>query len=320
MWESILEWTRELECLRAKCKNIQGKINRRMKRNIVRIQEGISVLISRVTVTGDPVFLRMRHREMAVRIKELERENERLEDRIKRMLSPSSESFPLRRFKTTATLNDVMKMMMAGAASSSMMAGTSSMSKTPEKKRKGRERKLIGGNVLWETPLPQRSPRVKSSDNAISVSNVFSNSSSTLNKERQLTKQIERLAAERKALRELRRDGDTAVKVRSCINILQSQTKLETKTNKGMETHGTHTHTHRSHQSNTDTHSYIHTDTDTPHGTHIHSLIQPHSTQAQKAIYIKRGITLKKFKLSGRKPWYILLLLGSRVSRNKFLR
>lgn len=78
--ERILEWTRELNYLRAKCRNLNSPIAGRMKKNIAKIQEGTSMLVSRVMVTGDPVFLRMRHREMSLRVRELERENERMRE------------------------------------------------------------------------------------------------------------------------------------------------------------------------------------------------------------------------------------------------
>lgn len=58
-----------------------------MKKYIGKIQEGISIVSARVMITGDPSFLRMRHREQEVRIRELERENERLEERIRRRSS-----------------------------------------------------------------------------------------------------------------------------------------------------------------------------------------------------------------------------------------
>lgn len=83
--ETVIEWARELECLRAKCSNIQGGISGRMKKNIKKILEGTSMLVSRVMVTGDPVFLRSRHRDVCVRVKELEAENSKLKEDVKKL-------------------------------------------------------------------------------------------------------------------------------------------------------------------------------------------------------------------------------------------
>lgn len=96
--ETILEWARELEYLRAKCGNLQGRISGRMKLNITRIQEGVSMLVSRVAIKGDPTFLRIKNKELEAKVKELTREKERLEERARR-LSPCKESSPLRKHK-----------------------------------------------------------------------------------------------------------------------------------------------------------------------------------------------------------------------------
>lgn len=46
----IIEWTREADNLRKKCKNIQGGISGRLKRNFGKIIEGTSLLTSRILV------------------------------------------------------------------------------------------------------------------------------------------------------------------------------------------------------------------------------------------------------------------------------
>lgn len=53
--DKILEWTREIESLRKKSKNLQGGISGRMKRNFGKILEGVSLLTSRV-VTAESII------------------------------------------------------------------------------------------------------------------------------------------------------------------------------------------------------------------------------------------------------------------------
>lgn len=157
--ETILECTRELECLRSKCGNLQGNISGRMKRNIIRIQEGISTLVSRIAVTGDSTYLRIRNNEMKGRIKELEKENVRLEERVKKLLSPSKNSPSRGRHKASLVSHAP-----PAVVSEVPLPFSGIISEDSE-----RSVLLTKGSVLSEVPQPRRLPR-RNNNNTYDIS------------------------------------------------------------------------------------------------------------------------------------------------------
>lgn len=71
----IENWVDQLEELRVKSKNIKGDISNRMKMKYKSIKEASATLALRVEESGDPMFLRMRNRELSKKVAKLEEEN-----------------------------------------------------------------------------------------------------------------------------------------------------------------------------------------------------------------------------------------------------
>lgn len=84
--------TLEIEEIRRKSPNIQGKLSGAMRVKLKKIEEAISIMISRVEDRGNPLYLRVQNKELAVDLRakeeELRRSKEeitRLKDEIKRL-------------------------------------------------------------------------------------------------------------------------------------------------------------------------------------------------------------------------------------------
>lgn len=87
---AIVEWANRIDEIRAKSKNLQGRLNGEMKKCVSKIKEGTALLVARSEATGDPQFLRMRNTEWATRLREMENENARLKEQLRKMsLGPS---------------------------------------------------------------------------------------------------------------------------------------------------------------------------------------------------------------------------------------
>lgn len=99
----VMELTKEIETMRQKCHNIQGKISGHMKKNLRTIQEGVFVLVGKALATGDPAILKMQNKELIVRNRELERENGRLKDRLRQ--SQGGADSPIRKRKVEKALS-----------------------------------------------------------------------------------------------------------------------------------------------------------------------------------------------------------------------
>lgn len=93
----VMELAKEIEIMRQKSNNLQGKISGRMKKNLRVIQEGIMVLVGKALASGDPAILKMQNKELIVRTRELERENGRLKDRLRQSLGGADS--PIRKRK-----------------------------------------------------------------------------------------------------------------------------------------------------------------------------------------------------------------------------
>lgn len=80
----VAQWADELEDMRSRSKNLQGRISGLMKIKISRIKEAIITLVTKAEATGDPTFLRMRNAELSTRLKVIEKENSKLKDQLRR--------------------------------------------------------------------------------------------------------------------------------------------------------------------------------------------------------------------------------------------
>lgn len=76
----INEWVDEIEEIRCKSKNLQGKLNGMMKIKLNKIKEAVVSLIMKAEASGDPAFLRMRNKELNIKVKNLEKENRKLKE------------------------------------------------------------------------------------------------------------------------------------------------------------------------------------------------------------------------------------------------
>lgn len=81
----INEWADEIEEMRGKSKNLQGKVSGLMKIKINRIKEAVISLVMKAEAVGDPTFLRMRNKELDIKLKNMEKENIILKENIKKM-------------------------------------------------------------------------------------------------------------------------------------------------------------------------------------------------------------------------------------------
>lgn len=94
---AILEWINRIDEIRVKSKNFQGRLSGEMKRCVNQIKEGTILLAARSEATGDPQFLRMRNSELVTQLREVQRDNARLKEQL-RKVSPGPSS-PLRKKK-----------------------------------------------------------------------------------------------------------------------------------------------------------------------------------------------------------------------------
>lgn len=87
----MAEWANQIEDMRSKSKNLHGKFSGAIKNLLVKIKEGTALLVVRSEAVGDPHFLRMRNTELTTRMKEVEKENARLKEQV-RKASPGADS------------------------------------------------------------------------------------------------------------------------------------------------------------------------------------------------------------------------------------
>lgn len=87
---SIMEWANRVEEIRVKSRKFQGKLSGEMKKCMGKIKEGTALLVARAEATGDPQFLRLRNSELDSRLLEIENENVRLKEQLRKLsLRPS---------------------------------------------------------------------------------------------------------------------------------------------------------------------------------------------------------------------------------------
>lgn len=87
---AITRWADRVEDIRSKCKNIQGKLSGEIRKCMIRIKDGTALLVARSEASGDPKFLRLRNSELDSRLREVENENVRLKEQLRKLnLGPS---------------------------------------------------------------------------------------------------------------------------------------------------------------------------------------------------------------------------------------
>lgn len=87
---SMMEWVNRVEEIRVKSRKFQGRLSGEMKKCMGKIKEGTALLVARAEATGDPQFLRLRNSELDSRLLEVENENVRLKEQLRKLsLGPS---------------------------------------------------------------------------------------------------------------------------------------------------------------------------------------------------------------------------------------
>lgn len=78
-WRHLLlgRWLAEIEDIRLKSNNIQGKLSGHIKRNVLKLKEIVHSLVGKAEAAGDPLFLRMRNSELSQQLSEAKLMRER---------------------------------------------------------------------------------------------------------------------------------------------------------------------------------------------------------------------------------------------------
>lgn len=173
---------------RKRSKNLHGKFSGDMKNLLAKIKEGTALLVVRTEAVGDPQFLRMRNSELTTRMKEMEKDNSRLKDQVRKSI-PGADSPPRKR--------KVEKLMPTVANVGAEYAAVSRVT-TPVAAERGSF-----------PPLPQRTPRNKTQEVTVQrapppVAHRYTDTEDT-EAESRLTQQINLLLAARNLERDRRR-------------------------------------------------------------------------------------------------------------------
>lgn len=104
---AVMEWASRIEEIRAKSKNFQGRLSGEIKRCIIKIKEGTSLLVTRSEATGDSHFARLRNSELIAQLREAERENALLREQLRK--SPGLSSPPRKKKAGKAVTTDVLQ-------------------------------------------------------------------------------------------------------------------------------------------------------------------------------------------------------------------
>lgn len=188
---AMAEWANQIEDMRSKSKNLHGKFSGAIKNLLVKIKEGTALLVVRSEAVGDPHFLRMRNTELTTRMKEVEKENARLKEQV-RKTSPGADS-PSRKKKVEKRMT---------------MAASDGAENEAAKREKIAP--ISAGREEFP-PLPQRTPRnwTRESIPQRASPPVVQQYADTEDTEAEscLTQQINLLVAARRLERERRRKG-----------------------------------------------------------------------------------------------------------------
>lgn len=194
--EEILQYAVEIEEDRKRCSNLKGSISGNLKRNAQNIQDGVMALAAKAIATGDPLILKIQNKELIVRIKELEKEVERLKDRLRH--SPSVDSPPRKRkIERLAASKEESRYIESSGQETKVGKEGWEITKSPER-------------VDTPPPLPQRIPRKMRQDESEQSTdnvNIMINKEISMSKirERTITRKIEELIEERRREREKRK-------------------------------------------------------------------------------------------------------------------
>jgi len=97
----VAYWLKDMELIRSKFKNINGRLSGYLKDRIVCIRSIIKILVDRIKDSGDVSYLRRRNDELSAQIRESRKEEARLQSLLKeadiRAEKLSMEVFELRR-------------------------------------------------------------------------------------------------------------------------------------------------------------------------------------------------------------------------------
>lgn len=75
--KQAFDFLEEIDDLRAKSKNLHGRVSGNIKAHIGRIKEAVATLVGRVGVSGDTSFLKMRNAELTVQLNAAKQESSR---------------------------------------------------------------------------------------------------------------------------------------------------------------------------------------------------------------------------------------------------
>lgn len=157
---AIAEWANEIDVMRSKSKNLQGRFSGTMKNLLVKIKEGTALLVVRSEAVGDPHFLRMRNTELTTRTKELEKENAWLKDQARK--SSSGADSPTRKKKverrTMAATSDGAESEVTTRARAPISAGREEFPPLPQRVPRDRTREVLGQRApppaaQWDSDL-----------------------------------------------------------------------------------------------------------------------------------------------------------------------
>lgn len=91
-----LDWLTEVEEIRKKTTNMQGRLSGQMKRNVLKLKEVVLSLVGKAEAAGDPLFLKMRNSELTQQLAETkskwERSKKDLDEANKRLKVLSSKT------------------------------------------------------------------------------------------------------------------------------------------------------------------------------------------------------------------------------------
>lgn len=65
-----LEWLEEIEDIRSKTSNMQGRLSGHLKKNVLKLKEIVQSLVGKAEAAGDPLFLKMRNSELSQQLSE----------------------------------------------------------------------------------------------------------------------------------------------------------------------------------------------------------------------------------------------------------
>lgn len=218
-----VEWLNDIEEIRRRSSNIQGKLSGQLKIRVVKVKEAVMALVTKAEAVGDPVFLRMRNNEVSLKLKESEKENLRLKEQL-RSLRSRSVSYIGRSVENVEITPDV-NYILARKSGTEREDGGGKESNVRGRNGNSKGRIL---DCLDALPAPMRPPLRNSPLRALSAGKP-----PELDREEVISRQIAALEASRKELRERGRLGKERAmnkgSKRSSVRILEDGRSEEEK-------------------------------------------------------------------------------------------